>query len=228
MYITGDIHGYGDISKLNSKQFRQSRNLTKEDFVLIAGDFGLVWDNQNDEIYWRKWLLNKNFTTLFIDGNHENFDLLESYPVDNWNGGKVHVINESIMHLMRGQVFTINGFKFFTFGGARSHDKEFRKENINWWAREMPSNEEYLEGLRNLEKHDWNVDFVVTHTCPASTIELLRQDLSLNIEIDELNTYLDNIKERLNYKCWYFGHFHNDIKLPNNQTLIFNRVEELI
>ncbi|WP_036746406.1 hypothetical protein, partial [Paenibacillus sp. UNC451MF] len=153
--------------------------------------------------------------------------MLDSYSVEIWNGGKVHVIHESIIHLMRGQVFTINGSKFFTFGGARSHDKEFRKENINWWAREMPSNEEYIEGLKNLEKHNWNVDFVVTHTCPASTIELFTQDLRINIEIDELNIYLDNIKERLYYKHWYFGHFHADMKLPNNQTLIFNRVEEL-
>lgn len=77
MYIIGDLHGYIDISKLNSKRFPQNSRLTKEDFVIIAGDFGLVWDNKNDEKYWRKWLSNKNFTTLFIDGNHENHDMLD-------------------------------------------------------------------------------------------------------------------------------------------------------
>ncbi|GAA0134934.1 hypothetical protein YSY43_17740 [Paenibacillus sp. YSY-4.3] len=227
MYITGDLHGYIDISKLNSKRFPQNSRLTKEDFVIIAGDFGLVWDNKNDEKYWRKWLNNKNFTTLFIDGNHENHDMLDSYPVKYWNGGKVHIINDSIIHLMRGQVFTINGYKIFTFGGAKSHDKEHRRENFNWWAREMPSNEEYSEGLKNLDKHNWEVDIVITHTCPSSTVRFLNKALDNSSEVDELNNYLESIKERLTYQKWYFGHFHNDLKLPEKQRLIYNSIEEL-
>lgn len=130
MFVTGDLHGYEDISKLNSKRFPANKHLTKEDYVIVAGDFGLVWDHQQDELYWRKWLARKNFTTLFIDGNHENFDLLNSYPVEQWNGGKIHKINDSILHLMRGQVFSIHGLKVFTFGGAQSHDKAYRKENV--------------------------------------------------------------------------------------------------
>ncbi len=93
MYITSDIHGYIDISKLNSRNFPISRSLTKDNYLIIAGDFGLIWNNRNDEKYWIKWLTNKNFTTLFIDGNHENFDVLDNYPVEIWNGGKVHKIN---------------------------------------------------------------------------------------------------------------------------------------
>lgn len=107
MYITGDLHGYLEISKLNSKRFPHNKSLTKEDYLIIAGDFGLVWDHKNDELYWRKWLGRKNFTTLFIDGNHENFSLLNAYQVEGWNGGKVHRISDSIIHLMRGQVFNI-------------------------------------------------------------------------------------------------------------------------
>ena len=57
-----------------------------------------------------------------MDGNHENFDRLYDYPVDELHGGKVHKIRNSVIHLMRGQVFEIDGKKIFTFGGARSHD----------------------------------------------------------------------------------------------------------
>lgn len=64
----------------------------------------------------------KSFTTVFVDGNHENFDRLYSYPVKEWNGGKVHEIRPSVLHLMRGEVFTIEDKKFFAFGGASSHD----------------------------------------------------------------------------------------------------------
>ena len=79
IFITGDIHGNIDINKLNSKKFAEQKNLTKSDFVIIAGDFGLVWDESKECQYWIKWLSEKNFTTLFIDGNHENFNLLNSY-----------------------------------------------------------------------------------------------------------------------------------------------------
>lgn len=55
-------------------------------------------------------------------GNHENFDRLYQYPVEDWHSGKVHKIRESVLHLMRGQVFEIEEKKIFSFGGASSHD----------------------------------------------------------------------------------------------------------
>ena len=60
------------------------------------------------------------FTIAFVDGCHENFDLLEQYPIEEWNGGKIHRISENIVHMMRGQVFYIQGKKIFTFGGGIS------------------------------------------------------------------------------------------------------------
>ena len=132
IFITGDTHGNIDIKKLNSRMFPEQKTLAKSDFVIIAGDFGLIWDESKECQYWIKWLSEKKFTTLFIDGNHENFNLLNTYEVANWNGGKVHKISETIIHLMRGQVFSIDDHKFFTFGGAKSSDKEYRTENVSW------------------------------------------------------------------------------------------------
>ena len=68
------------------------------------------------------WLAQKDFTLLFVDGNHENYDLLAEFPVQMWHGGKVQMIRENVIHLMRGQMFNLQGRRFFTFGGARSHD----------------------------------------------------------------------------------------------------------
>ena len=109
IFITGDLHGEFDIHKLNTTSFPVQSDLTKDDYVIVCGDFGLVWRDKNDktDLYWQRWLNNKPFTTLFIDGNHENHDLLQQYPVTEWNGGKVHQIQPSIFHLMRGQVFEI-------------------------------------------------------------------------------------------------------------------------
>lgn len=123
IYFTGDTHG--DFRRFSSEFFPEGKSCTKDDFVIILGDFGGVWklmEDGGDERYWLNWLEEKSWTTLFIDGNHENHDRLNAMPVEEWHGGKVHKIRSSVLHLMRGQVFHIGGYRMFTFGGACSHD----------------------------------------------------------------------------------------------------------
>ena len=93
IYITGDTHIPVDIQKLATKRFPEQKEMTKNDYVIICGDFGGVWDDSNEEKYWIKWLKNKNFTTLFIDGNHENFDMLYSLPIVDFCGGNAHIVS---------------------------------------------------------------------------------------------------------------------------------------
>lgn len=147
--------------------------MTKEDYVVILGDLGLVWDDSKEDSYWRKCLSDRNFTTLFIDGNHENFDLLKRYEVVEWHGGKVQFINDSIIHLMRGQVYEIDGKTIFTMGGGSSIDKQFRKPGKSWWPEELPTYEEYEEALRNLEKHNWDIDYAFTHTISNNMMKFI-------------------------------------------------------
>lgn len=153
-FVTGDTHGRIDVHKLNAYNFPVQKDLSRDDYVIICGDFGFVWANDKEDMWWQKWLADKPFTTLFCDGNHENHDLLAQYPVSEWNGGKVHFVQPNVIHLMRGQVYDIAGKKFFVMGGAASHDKELRKEGESWWPNEMPSDEEYAEAERNLEAVD--------------------------------------------------------------------------
>ena len=94
----------------------------REDYVIVTGDFGGLWDGSPKDPILVGLLEEKPFTTLFVDGNHENFDLLNALPERPWNGGRVHVVREHILHLMRGQVFTFGGLTWFTMGGASSHD----------------------------------------------------------------------------------------------------------
>lgn len=141
-----------------------------------------------------------------MDGNHENHALLNEYPVTEWNGGKVHQIQPSVFHLMRGQVFTIDGIKFFTMGGASSRDKQYRKEGVSWWSQELPSREEYEEVERNLAKHDWDVDFVLTRCAPTSVQDYFDDDYIT----DELTEFFESLSGRLNWKMWYTGHYHRD------------------
>lgn len=72
--------------------------------MVICGDFGGIWNVDTEsrhEQHWLEWLEAKNYTTLFVDGNHENFDRLNAYPVKEWNGGLVHEIRPSVLHLMQ-------------------------------------------------------------------------------------------------------------------------------
>jgi len=227
IFITGDTHGEIDIRKFNSRKFPEQKKLTKSDFMIVAGDFGLIWDGSNECKYWLNWLSEKSFTTLFIDGNHENFELLNSYPVINWKGGKAHQITDSIIHLMRGQIFVIDKLKFFTFGGAKSSDKEFRKEGVSWWKEELPHEEEYKEGMRNLELNNWTVDYVISHTCPIEIQKILIDRYNKNLEHTEFNKYLSEIDSKTNYKHWYFGHNHLDENLTDKHTILYNKIIRL-
>ena len=83
--------------------------MTKNDYVIICGYFGEIWNylvESTYEKYWLDWLNEKNFTILY------------NYPVDEWLGGKVYKIRDSVLHLMRGEIFDIDNKKFFIFRGS--------------------------------------------------------------------------------------------------------------
>ena len=219
IFITGDLHGNIDKSKLNTKFFPQQKELTKNDFVIIAGDFGGIWDESRSENWLLRWLEKKRFTTLFVDGNHENFDLLNSYPVTAWKGGKVHEVRPGILHLMRGQVFQIGAATLFTFGGADSIDKHYRTEGVSWWPQERPTEEEFFEGMKNLARHNYSVDYVISHTAPQDIVGqlgYLREDGKF---IDPTTAMLSRFQEKINFNHWYFGHFHEDTTLGKYTAL---------
>lgn len=220
IYVTGDTHIPTDIQKLSSKRFSDQKQMTDEDFLIICGDFGGVWCGDNEEIYWRKWLDKKNFTTLFVDGNHENFDMLNEFPRVDFFGGKVHKISEKIYHLIRGEIYNIDGRKIFAFGGASSHDKHLRIEGKNWWKEELPTKDEMDRAVKNLTHANWQVDIVITHCAPNS----IQRKVSPSYEENILTDSLDGIKEKLQFEKWYFGHYHTDCLIDEKFSAVFNSI----
>lgn len=218
--ITGDTHGEIDIGKLNTKRFPEQKNMTKSDYLIICGDFGCVWYGDQRDEYWLDWMNDKPFTTLFVDGNHENFPLLYSYPVVDYYGGKAHKIKPSVYHLMRGEVFEINGRKIFAMGGASSHDRIHRKEGKSWWSDEMPTDAEYDHALKTLDKHDWSVDMVITHCAPDS----VQRELADWYEHDKLTNFLQTVKHDLIYGAWYFGHYHVDRRIIGSMMALYDNI----
>ena len=41
IYVTGDCHG--SFSRFSVKDFRLQKDMDKEDYVIICGDFGGIW-----------------------------------------------------------------------------------------------------------------------------------------------------------------------------------------
>lgn len=151
IFVTGDIHASYDIAKLSESCF-DTAGLTKDDYVIICGDFGLVWNNSASEQYWLRWLDARPFTTLFVDGNHEGFSLLNSFLETTWNGGAVHQVATSVLHLKRGQLFNIDGCRIFTMGGATSseYDRTHRIQGKHGSPKKSQMSRNEQQHLRHL------------------------------------------------------------------------------
>ncbi len=250
IFITGDCHA--DFRRFSMSNFPEQKTLDKDDYVIVCGDFGLIWDmgeESKEERYWLKWFEDKPYTTLFVDGNHENFDRLYEYPVAEWHGGKVHKLRPSVFHLIRGQVFDISEKTFFTFGGASSLDADggilhmedpnyhdikkrldrdyimYRVEHKSWWKEELPSEEEVAAGLETLQKAGNKVDVIITHCCATELQEEITK--GRNYKPDRLTDFLSDIRRMCSYDKWFFGHYHADEWINERERLVYRDIVEL-
>lgn len=214
--VTGDTHGHKE--RLLKENISTEYELGEGDYIIVCGDFGYIFTNSSKESKFLDSLENEKFNILFIDGNHENFPAIFSYPEQMWNGGHIHRIRKNIIHLMRGQVYNIEDKKIFTMGGAYSIDKAYRREGESWWPEEMPSESEYEEAKRNLKKVNYNVDYIITHAAPDDTMCIFHPEHNEEIE---LNFFLEWVRENVSYKHWYMGHLHLDKSLWRQQTVLY-------
>lgn len=243
IYIKGDVH-----AKFSELMMPKADWIGAGDYLIVCGDFGIwEWPPNQDVTFDR--LAKMPYTILFVDGNHENFDVLYSLPVEEWHGGKVHKIRDNVIHLMRGQVFEICGKTFFTMGGASSHDIMdgilepddpelerkigilnraeryfYRINHVSWWKEELPSPEEYAEAVENLTRHGWRVDCVLTHCCPNEIQDMLSYG---NYEYDELTTWLEWLRTKLSFRHWFFGHYHSDRTFGIRYHLLYREFFDL-
>jgi predicted phosphodiesterase len=226
IYLTGDTHS--DVRRFSSEVFPAGKDLTKRDYMIILGDFGLIWNkdvSSDYEKYWINWLSEKPWTTLFLDGNHENFDRLDKLPQMKMLSGEVGIVSDSIFHLKRGEIYNIEGIRLFTFGGANSIDKAQRVENVSWWSRELPNFAEYDHALENLEKHDWDVNLILTHDAPESIYDIIAQKyFSTKRPNYDLPKFLEEVKKKTQFESWVFGHFHINDTFEKRFTCLYEKI----
>lgn len=216
IYVTGDMHG--DISRLKS---RAARRLKKNDYLIICGDFGFIWDGSLREKRALKWLGKRPYHVLFVEGTHDNLDLLATYPEAEWNGGVVHEISGKLRHLIRGNIFTIDGYKIFAFGGGESYDADARVLDGKWWHDELPTPEIVECARQNLASHDNTVDYIITHQASYKIKRFL--SMSDN-EFNILDIFFDMIREKCKYSRWFFGGYHINKVIPPLDTAVFSAI----
>lgn len=226
IYITGDLHG--DYTRFEDERLSK---LGKNDFLIVCGDFGFIWAVEKNSDDFEIKVENHHlddiektlpYTLLFIDGNHENFDRLEAYPEVAMFGGKVRKIRENIFHLQRGRVYTVEGKRFFCFGGAASIDKYMRIENVSWWARELPQAFEYDTATQSLKDCDFKLDYIITHTAPVEVVKTMGFNPYLSQDM-ELMSYLSYVMEKTDFQQWFFGHWHTDESIELTNSNLFSR-----
>lgn len=140
---------------------------------------------------------------------------------------RVHRIRKQIIHVLRGEILEINRKRIFCFGGAFSIDRSYRQLNISYWNDEIPAENEYKNGIENLERCNFQIDFVISHTCPFNMISYLGSRHSVPEEYP-LQNYLQWVIENTKQlTCWYFGHWHIDKELPQKCRAIYLDVVDM-
>ena len=250
VFVTGDCHG--EFKRFSTGNFPAQKELTREDIVIVCGDFGL-WHDDSEERYWLNWLEQKPFTTVFVDGNHENFDRLYSgeFETVDFHGGRAQRIREHIYHLLRGHVFDFEGRSFWCFGGARSHDiddgildpadyetreallaaekqwarwgRMFRVRHESWWPQELPTREEMDFGLATLRERGFKVDYIITHCCPRTVARGLDYE-----DENRLTAWFDEIARQTEFSVWHFGHHHETCRFGEKYRQHYRDIERLL
>lgn len=216
VYITGDMHG--DIDRLFDRQWGK---LKAGDTVIVCGDFGFLWNGDKEEQDVIKYLGSRKYTVAFLDGTHDNFDTINRCRKTVWKGGLIHRIDRNLIHLCRGQIYTVEGKKIFTFGGGESVDKDMRIESGKWWREELATPEEMAQGAQILDENDRIVDYILTHEPPSPVKSAMQLRRGENELITKINGYFDKISRLCQFRHWYFGSFHEDRMITPKHTCVF-------
>ena len=213
IYFISDLHE--DINFTGLKKYLEIA--TDKDLLIILGDIGLNFRDTHENRLFTEKFLSIDKQIAFIEGNHENFDYLNSFPTEVWNGGKINRLSKNIVRMMRGNIFNIDGLKFFTFGGCKSSAKW--KELGLWHFGEEPTEDEVNFAIENLNKHGNKVDYVLTHKYEVEGLGSTRCKL-----LFDLCRYID---ANVVFDKWLAGHWHKIFKQDEKHLYIYDQLTSI-
>ena len=227
IYITGDIHG--EVSRV--REMVAKHTITPEDTIVLLGDVGMnYYGNKRGDRHRKKKLNCLGIKILCIHGNHEmRPESLITYREVQWHDGTVYVEEEfpNLLFAKDGEVYDLNGCKAIAIGGAYSVDKWYRLQcDLHWFPDEQPSDIIKAKVERKLEELGWQIDAVLTHTCPYRYIprEAFLGSIDQSTVDNSTELWLDTIAERLDYQAWYCGHWHIEKRI-DQMHFLFESVE---
>ena len=228
MFVTGDPHG-------NFKpiiQSYQQEMISKGSTLVVLGDAGINYYGGTRDTMLKEALAACDITFFCVHGNHENRPSnVFGYTTMTWNGGKVYYEVEypNILFPADGEVFKINGHTVLVIGGAYSVDKFYRLGmGYHWWADEQPNDQIKQHTIDNLEKVNWCVDYVFSHTCPLKyePIEVFLPMIDQSTVDKTTEIWLDDIEDRLTYKQWLCVHYHTE-KIIDKMRFLYKDIIEI-
>jgi predicted phosphodiesterase len=211
IYLISDQHGGETIGEFN----KYLDIATDSDLLISLGDVGLKFEDTKVNRAFDEILLSTKKKIAIIDGNHENFKYLFSFPKEEWQGGTVYRITPNLVVLERGNIYEINGKTFFVFGSAKSSDKW--KDLGLWQPEEEPTKEQLNRAYENLKKHNFKVDYVLMH----------KREYGIGLRYDSLLTLCNFIEEKVDFKHFYSGHVHIAGQVDSKHTLVYDKLIEL-
>jgi hypothetical protein len=156
----GDAHGNLEFV-VASAELMKRHGVTA---LVVLGDFGFLWrsrDRNSRELgRLSAHLVEHEQTLFFVDGNHENFDLLQALPL-NLDGSAQ--VAPAITYLPRGYRTKLSSDRSLAvLGGANSIDREYRVDGVSWWQQESITSAD-LEALGSA-----HADVMIGHDAPLA------------------------------------------------------------
>lgn len=209
-YITGDTHREFD----RIERFCLENGTTVDDVMIILGDAGINYFGDHSDRQLKQRLSELNITLFCIHGNHEQRPwLVGDYEEMPWNNGVVYVEKQypNLLFAKDGEIYHFNGRTVMPIGGAYSVDKYYRlRHGLGWFESEQPDEEikAYVES--QLDKVDWCVDVILSHTVPveAEPVWAFIPGLDQSTVDKSTERWLQHIHDRLDFSEWYAGHYH--------------------
>lgn len=245
LYFHGDIHG-DILTNFSYNKNPEMRKLTPNDYLIILGDCGVPWNDYTfkEDIYKLNWLNDRPYKTIFITGNHDNYDLIEQMPQISFHQGIArqavynNKIYKNIFYIDKPTFLYLNQYDILIIPGADSHDiqdgiidgtqkdwrktyklakqsgKKFMRVSHVTW---WPQEKVQVNLVNQLikEKNIKYVHFILSHECPANQLWQTNRRFQSN----KGQIFLEQIQNTIEYDIWLHGHLHDWINNWRTNTI---------
>jgi len=205
--IIGDVHAaFGSADKVIQRAIKEHAPV---DQIIQVGDMGFAFPNC------RPWQTDHGCHQVWIDGNHDNHEMLALRDKPNFGTDPYHSSGwakflELWEYKPRGSFE--NGILYI--GGAASIDRQWRTEGVDWWPGENISYEQEEQIMDTIQRVGSEaIHTVISHDAPTgfSMLPALQAVQGPNAREfgDNNRKFLEYVRQQVMPDHWFFGHYHS-------------------